>query len=491
MSVSRDFVFFLVAAGASAQIGGFATQARSATQSLQQGRYADAEKQFQEALVRCETSNCAELPDILNGLAGLFYEVGRYREAEPLLRRAIEMLKPDSDDKLLTAALSNLAAVCHVRGRLAEAQSLYAQAQSLQGNGPSVEASKLLARRALLAQDMGDPRSATELIQNALEGLTQSGSTETAEGAAVLATWAAIFEAQGNPEKAEEELKLALAIRERISGPDHMSVADALNTLGVSYSHRSRWVDAERSLRRSVAILRMYPPSPALAASMNNLGSALRAQGRGKESESWIRQAIATWELLLGPNHPNVAAGLTNLAVSLQARGRYAEAAPLMERALKIDEGNFPASHVRIGIDLSRAGALAKARKHYSEAEDLLRRADEILEGRLPATDQEIGAALLNLGDVLSFEKKFELSAKMYQRGLAVAYVAWGPQDARLAPWLDGYANVLRQQQHFAEAERVEAQATKLRVTQILGAAGEPEGSPAGSADRPKKRSVR
>jgi tetratricopeptide (TPR) repeat protein len=106
MSVSRDFVFFLVAAGASAQIGGFATQARSATQSLQQGRYADAEKQFQEALVRCETSNCAELPDILNGLAGLFYEVGRYREAEPLLRRAIEMLKPDSDDKLLTAALS-------------------------------------------------------------------------------------------------------------------------------------------------------------------------------------------------------------------------------------------------------------------------------------------------------------------------------------------------------------------------------------------------
>ena len=183
----------------------------------------------------------------------------------------------------------------------------------------------------------------------------------------------------------------------------------------------------------------MYPPSPALAASMNNLGSALRAQGRGKESENWIRQAISTWELVLGPNHPNVAAGLTNLAVSLQMRARYDESARLLDRARSIDEQSFPAGHPRIGIDLSRAGALAKSRKRYRQAEDLLLRADAILEGSLPATDQEIGAALLNLADVFRLEKKLESVGKDVQtrfgdRDRCVG--TGGPAFGSLAGWL-------------------------------------------------------
>jgi len=90
-----------------------------------------------------------------------------------------------------------------------------------------------------------------------------------------------------------------LAIRERLSGPNDISVADALNTLGISYSHRNRWAEAEASLRRSVGILQMYPSSPLLAASLNNLGSVWRAEGRKKGSEDSIRQAVATWERLL------------------------------------------------------------------------------------------------------------------------------------------------------------------------------------------------
>jgi tetratricopeptide (TPR) repeat protein len=445
-------------------------QTQAATDSLQHGRYADAEKQFQAALAGCERSDCAELPAILNGLGGLYYELGRYREAEPLLVRAVEILTPDGDHRLLTAALGNLAAVYRVRGRFADAKPLYERVRSLQSGerGDSLESSRLLARLALLARDMGDLPAASEMVQRALEGLARNGAAETEDGATTLAAWAAVLESQGNPRQAEEELKRALAIREWISGPNHKSVGDALNTLGVSYSHRNQWAQAEQSLRRSVAILRMYPPSPVLAAAMNNLGSVLRARGVRKESEDWIRQAIATWGVLLGPNHPNVAAGLTNLALSLQARGRYDEAMRLLDRARSIDEQNFPAGDPRIGIDLSRAGALAKSRKRYRDAEEMLLHAETILEGALPATDQEIGYALLNLAEVFRLEKKLEPSGKMYKRGLTIVIAAWGSEDSRLAPWLDGYASVLRQQEEFAEAARLEAQATRLRVTQTL-----------------------
>ena len=448
-----------------------ADQIQAATESLRHKRYPDAEKQFQSALASCEPIQCAELPAILNGLGGLYYELGRYREAEPLLVRAVDLLKgAGRDETLLAAALGNLAAVYRIRGRFADAKPLYEEARRLQagdrGNNP--ESSRLLVRSALLAQDMGDGAGAIELMQRALEGLARNGAVETEEGAAALAAWAAILESQGNPQQAEQELKHALAIRESIGGPNYILVGDALNTLGVSYSHRGQWVDAEQSLRRSVTILRMYPPSPVLAAAMNNLGSVLRARGIRKEAEDWIRQAIATWELLLGPDHPDVAAGLTNLAVSLQVRERYAEAAQLLDRARGIDERNFPARDSRIGIDLSRAGALAKSRRRYREAEDVLLRADAILEDALPAASQEIGAVLLNLADVFRLEKKIEQSGKLYKRGLEIAIAAWGSEDVRLAPWLEGYASVLRSQQEFAEAGRLEAQATRLRVTQIL-----------------------
>jgi tetratricopeptide (TPR) repeat protein len=439
------------------------------------GQLSDAEREYKAALASCDPQQCPELPVILNGLGGLYYELGRYNDAEPLLLRAVELLRrTDHDSRLLPAALSNLAAVYRIRGRFTEAKSLYDQARNLQGleqsfeGGDRLESPSLLVRLALLTKDMGDLAGAAELIRSALEALARNGAEDTAEGARALATWAAILETQGHPQEAEQVLKRALAICERISGPNDISVADELNTLGISYSHRNRWADAESSLRRSVAILRMYPPLPLLASALNNLGSVWLAQGHKKEAEASIRQAVATWELLLGPNHPNVAAGLTNLAASLQARGRDEEAARMLDRARAIDQKSFPADHPRIGIDLSRSGALAKSRKRYVEAEDLLRRAYTILEGALPPTDQELGIASLNLADVLRLQKRLDPSAEMYQRGLDIVTSAWGPNDPRLASWLDGYVSVLRDQKEFAKAARLEIQATRIRVTKTL-----------------------
>jgi len=51
-------------------------------------QFSDAERQYYAAWANCEPSLCAELPAILNGLGSLYYELGRYNEAEPILLRA-------------------------------------------------------------------------------------------------------------------------------------------------------------------------------------------------------------------------------------------------------------------------------------------------------------------------------------------------------------------------------------------------------------------
>src|ERR1700687_2312667 len=88
----------LILAGAAAglirgQVASPADPTQAAEESLQLGRDADAQKQFPAALARCDQPHRAELPAILNGLAGLYYELGRYREAESVLLRAVEILR--------------------------------------------------------------------------------------------------------------------------------------------------------------------------------------------------------------------------------------------------------------------------------------------------------------------------------------------------------------------------------------------------------------
>ncbi|MBZ5676463.1 MAG: tetratricopeptide repeat protein [Acidobacteriia bacterium] len=68
------------------------------------------------------------------------------------------------------------------------------------------------------------------------------------------------------------------------------------------------------ALRRS-----QEPPRNWQAAALNNLGSVMSAQGRWKEAEERIREAISIWERLAGPDDPSVAAGLLNLGVLLEA----------------------------------------------------------------------------------------------------------------------------------------------------------------------------
>src|SRR5205085_1262144 len=121
------------------------------------GQLSDSERDYKAALASCEAQQCRELPAILNGLGSLYYEQGRYSDSEPLLLRAVDLLgRSEGDRRLLAAVLSNLAAVNRIRGRFAEAKRLYEQARSLQaGEDGNLASSSLLARLALLAQDMG------------------------------------------------------------------------------------------------------------------------------------------------------------------------------------------------------------------------------------------------------------------------------------------------------------------------------------------------
>jgi tetratricopeptide (TPR) repeat protein len=86
---------------------------------------------------------------------------------------------------------------------------------------------------------------------------------------------------------------------------------------------KGKYDEAELLYRRALAIREkvLGPDHPDVAASLNNLATLLDKQGKYDEAEPLYRRALAIRKKVLGPDHPDVAASLNNLAALLHKSG--------------------------------------------------------------------------------------------------------------------------------------------------------------------------
>src|SRR5262249_8488490 len=97
-------------------------------QAYAEGRYAEAALQFRSALTAAEGCSPEDprLAASLNNLGQVYRAQGRYAEAEPLLRLALDQREQtlDPHDHDLAQSLNDLAALYSAQGRFAEAVPL-------------------------------------------------------------------------------------------------------------------------------------------------------------------------------------------------------------------------------------------------------------------------------------------------------------------------------------------------------------------------------
>lgn len=104
---------------------------------------------------------------------------------------------------------------------------------------------------------------------------------------------------------------------------------------------------AEPLMRRALKIDEdsFGPNHPSVATALNNLAELLRETNRLDEAVPLYNRALKIDEDSFGKDHPNVARDLNNLALLLAATNRLSEAEPLMRRALKICEDSLGPDH--------------------------------------------------------------------------------------------------------------------------------------------------
>ena len=108
----------------------------NARESRAGGYFSRSEAQYRRALGMVERSFGIESPDLipgLNGLAELYFDMGRYSEAEVLSKRSAALVTAalGPGHPLLATAEQDLAAIYHAQGQYGKAEPLYLHALAI------------------------------------------------------------------------------------------------------------------------------------------------------------------------------------------------------------------------------------------------------------------------------------------------------------------------------------------------------------------------
>jgi tetratricopeptide (TPR) repeat protein len=291
---------------------------------------------------------------------------------------------------------------------------------------------------------------------------------------------ASLLRAKARYAEAEPLFRRALAIDERVFGPDHPALAADLRGLGRLLWRTDQSAEAEGLLCRALAIDErgLGPDHPAVAADLRIQAGLLRDVNRLAEAEPLYRRALAINERCFGPEHPEVAGDLRFLAELLEVTDRRAEAEPLYRRALTIDERSYGPEHPAVASDVRRMARLLWCTSRPAEAEALLRRALAIDERSYGPDHPAVALDLNNLAGVLAAadgladaqslllqrlllegihpdaaaDRLAEAEA-LLRRALAIDEHSYGPEHPNVAGHLGSLAELLRATGRPADAE--------------------------------------
>ena len=265
-------------------------------------RWKECEDQQRLALAEAEElANRMWVACASSDLAQLLHATNRLGEAEPLMRRALEIDETDlgRHHPVVAIRLNGLARLLEATSRFLEAEPLF--------------------RRALkiTEEDLGRHHPVVAIRLNNL---------------------AALLWETNRFEEAEPIMQRALEISEAAHGKHHPDVAIRLSNLAGLLQATNRFSEAEPLFRRALEISEATygRHHPTVAVCLNNLAGLLKVTNRLGESERLFGRALEIDEAAHGELHPLVANRLNNLAHFLMTRNRLEEAEPLMRRALDI-----------------------------------------------------------------------------------------------------------------------------------------------------------
>jgi len=306
------------------------------------------------------------------------------RCADVKLLRAV--LKPPDDPTTRAAVddlrtrLAELRVLCHV-GRLTEALALCGPLEAEvrhTGYGPLL--AEMLVELGNLQIERLDTIAAAVALEEAVWTAELSRHDEVTAKASAQLVYAVGY-AQLRFDAGEIWSQLAETMVRRMGGNEYLW-GWLFNNRGAMRERQGRLTEAVEDARRAVAVKeRVYGPDSAdVALSLGNLAIYLEQCGDVETAVRTMERAVKSAEVVLGPDHPTLARFLSNYGEILNRMERFPEAAVVSARALAIAEGESARDDV-LSYPLTALGIAYLGEGKPDQALPVLERASAMREG--------------------------------------------------------------------------------------------------------------
>ncbi|MBA2732977.1 MAG: CHAT domain-containing protein, partial [Acidobacteria bacterium] len=343
---------------------------------------------------------------------------------------------------------------------LQQARNLFGEYRRLTHEGKFTEARPLVLRALEIREKVSGPDDlkVAEMLENLSASYVQTGDYASAEPL---------------------ELRV-LKIKEKAFGPEHPQMADALRNLGVFYYDKGDYLKAEELIQKALGIFEKsrQPENLIIASALSYLGNIYYARNDYGKAESYYRRSLAIREKNLGADHFHLTESLGSIGRVAYDAGDYAKAEAMYGRALALSEKAFGPDHTQLAWSLNNLAMIYATTGDYAKAEAFYRRALTIHEQKTGMYARNVQATLLGLARLYTAQGlaseaiKFQTQASELEERYVGLNLAVGSEREKLALLDDLSLLSSRRISLHTNLAPHDPAARELAVTTILGRKG-------------------
>ncbi|MCC7055301.1 MAG: serine/threonine protein kinase [Gemmatimonadaceae bacterium] len=308
-----------------ARVSSFMQEVLGQARPREGGRALTVTEALDRAIPALDTAFARE-PDIKAAvqlsLGSTLQELQQYARARALLEAAYGYYRTHdgpTPSRQQTDALWDLASLAQQDGNVTEAESLYVRLAGAYRRLPGYDAAdptRALIRIAGLRLDAGDLRGAVAAYDSLLPGMRLATRTDSLDRAANLGSRGVALATLGNFTRAAADFAVALAIDEKVLGPDNFATGQVLQPYAGAMMFTGRLAVAESLARRSLAIA-----TRAFGAEASGTLAAARMLGTVLVAADRCTDAIPVFTSILSHRGPSLPDSDPSVGYSLAHRG--------------------------------------------------------------------------------------------------------------------------------------------------------------------------
>lgn len=368
-------------------------------------------------------------------LGDFYVSQGKYAQAEPQMRRGVELLEQKF-------------------------------------GGDHIKTARWRVHLANLYNESGQLTKGLEEMQRCLRAYETHYGKEHVETAKQMINLAEYSSDLGRYQEALDLRLRALAIYEAKLGPNHQDLVWGLTNLGTGYLREmGDLVKAEAAYQRAMKIVEANYGTNALEATqlLFRFGELYRNKGDYSQAEAFYQRCLAIQEAKLGKETLDVAITLRSLGILYDDMHRDQQAVAVYERCIQIRQPRVDPDDPELGHSYLGLASAYRRLGECAKAEPLYQQVMALHESRPEADRDQIGYAyaMNHFADLYQRMQQFEKSESLYVRSLELIERVLGPDHPDTSLAVANLAELYEVQHKDAQAEPLYRRSLKANESRL------------------------